>query len=84
MKNFRAFKVVHIAWTETKPSHVKLVDLRSKKSVKLSYTNTSFTEPDEVAYEYLNSIGIGIVGRATGERGFLLFTENFNTPLTKQ
>lgn len=41
------------------------------KAKILSYCN-------EIAEEYLFSKGISVLGRATGERGFILFSENFD------
>jgi hypothetical protein len=78
MKNVRAFKATFIGQTNTRPSHVKLEDLRNRTKVKLSTNNTSYDDTSDIAHEYLNSIGVDVIGRAeNGGSGYLLFSDNF-------
>jgi hypothetical protein len=82
MENVRAFKVVFIGQTNTTPSYIKLDDLRNRLSVKLSTSNTSYSDASDIAEEYLNSIGISILGRAeNNNKGYILFTNNFETQI---
>ena len=81
MKNFRGFQAVYIAWSETKPSYVKIFDRRNKVSVKVNLSHTKFSHTEDIAKEYLNSIGIEIIGSCMADKGFYLITENFETPL---
>jgi len=81
MKNLRGFQAVYIAWSDTKPSYVKITDRRRGNAVKVSITNTKLSNTEDIAEEYLNSIGIEIIGSCMADKGFYLVTENFETPL---
>ena len=78
MQNVRAFKATFIEQTNTRPSYVNLEDLRNRTKVKLSTNNTSYDDASDIAHEYLNSIGIDVIGRAeNGGSGYILFSYNF-------
>ncbi len=81
MKNLRSFTVTHMPWTNTKPARVKIHDNRNNKYVYVSYTNTKLDRQELVAEEYLVSIGIHCRYLSQNKKGFLLFTDNFETPL---
>jgi hypothetical protein len=77
MINFRAFLAIYIQATEDRGSYVKLKDLRNKVTIKLSTFNSKSDDASDIAEEFLNTKGIKLIGRATGEKGYILFTENF-------
>lgn len=83
MKNLRSFTVTHIGWTNTKPSRVKIHDNRNNVYVYVSCTDTKLDRQEEVAAEYLESIGIKVIAQSQGKKGFLLLTENFETSIKK-
>ena len=81
MTNLRSFTVRHVPWSDKKPSRVLLYDNRNKKLKYLSYTNTKLDRVEDVAKDYLNSIGIPVPFLSEGKKGFLLLTRNFTTQI---
>lgn len=81
MENFRGFQAVYMAWSDKKPSYVKIYDRRNKTSVCVSLTHTKLSNTEDIAEEYLKSIGIEVIGSCMADKGFYLISENFNTPL---
>jgi hypothetical protein len=80
MKNYRAFKVTYKGPTNHRGSRVIIKDLRfnQSKTINYDYKHNSISD---MAIEYLESIGIKIVGRAESNFDTLLFTDNFETKL---
>lgn len=82
MKNFRGFRVKFVQSNNFKGGYVNLTDLRQRKRVKISIFNTSFDDASDIAEEWLGSKGIKTIGRIENEsRGYILFTDNFETPI---
>jgi len=82
MRNLRGFQAIYVAWSEIKPSYVKIIDRRRGNSVKVNLSKTVFTHTEDIAKEYLNSLGIEVIGSCMADKGFYLVSDNFDTPLT--
>lgn len=83
MKNHRIFEVFFLPQTESKPSRLKINDLRQRKSVIVSrkYDETYDFDAQELGEHYLKNLGIDIVGFGEGKKGFLLFSSDFKTSI---
>lgn len=83
----RAFKIQAVPATNTKPTRVKITDLRFAQSVVINYGATSASTMNERAIEYLNSQNIFIDSQAWAENKdgqhqyTLLLTTNFTDKL---
>lgn len=83
MENLRSFTVTCLPWTNKKPARVKIYDNRNRKGKEIGYHNGSgkYSAHEEIAAEYLESIGIKIIYLSQGKKGFILLTRNFETEL---
>lgn len=77
---FRAFKVSCVPATNTRPTRVKLQDLRHEKQIILSYGVDEKTM-EELAINYLENKGIIISAFAMGKNELSLLSEDFATQM---
>ena len=77
---FRAFEVSHVPATNTRPTRVKIKDLRYEKSIILSYGADEKTT-EELALAYLGKKGIKISALAMGKNEFSLLSKDFVTQM---
>ncbi len=88
MENLRAFKVTTLPATDTKPTRVKIEDIRYNKSVIISYSAQSPNTEQELIIWYLKNLGIDIISQAWAEnkQGQSLYTiyltKNFTSKLS--
>jgi len=84
MENLRAFKVVTLLATNTKPIRIKITDLRFDETVIIGYTAKGSPRENDRVCEFLAEKGIEIVAQAWREiKGqihdyTILLTENFD------
>lgn len=80
MKRFRAFTIKYMSATNNRPSRVSILDNRygQKKFIPYDYKQNSIYE---MAQSYLEAAGIPIAGMSETEKGYILFSENFETPI---
>jgi len=81
MKNLRSFTITAMAWTETKPSRIKIYDNRNRRGIIIGYHDSPLDRHEEIAADYLAKIGIKCLYLSEGKHGFLLLTNNFNVKL---
>lgn len=77
---YRVFSVSYVPATNTRPSRVKIKDLRRNKSKIVSY-DSSDSDLEMTARKYLLSLGIECQALGMCERDFFLLSEDFGTPL---
>jgi hypothetical protein len=77
---FRPFEVSCVPATNTRPTRVKIKDLRHEKSIILSYTAHD-QNMEDLALDYLNKKGIKISALAMGKNEFSLLSEDFATQM---
>ena len=75
---FRALEVKFLPQTERKPSRLVIIDRRNNKR-KIISKSFDFKHIYDQAYNYLNAIGINVVGQTSDGR--ILLTDDFNTPI---
>lgn len=82
MKNHRLFSITYHGATNTKPSRVKIRDLRHRKTRWISY-DSEFNNTWEMADKFLKSKGIvcDIMGEADDFNAFILGTIDFSTEI---
>lgn len=83
MENLRAFKVVTIPQTDTKPERVKVTDLRYNESIVLSYRAATPSTENALVIEFLKGKGIEVMAQAWEEKNgqqqyTILLTSDFN------
>lgn len=76
---YRVFSVSYVPATNTRPSRVKIKDLRQNKS-KIVYPHPC-DDLEMTARKYLASKGIECQALGMCERDFFLLSEDFGTPL---
>lgn len=83
MENLRSFTVTYLPYTNTKPARVSIFDNRHRKRKIIPYHNDSseHTGHEEIAFDYLESIGIVCWYQTQGKKGFILLTKDFATQL---
>lgn len=83
MANLRSFTVTYLPWTNNKPARVSIYDNRHHKRKIIPYHNGSSEHVghEEIAADYLKSIGIRIAYLSQGKKGFILLTKDFYTQL---
>ena len=80
-KRYKGFEVTYVPATNTKPSKVRIKDLRMKKTKIISY-DYEMDDIEDMAKKYLDSrLGIEIVAVVLCERGNILLTDNFYSEL---
>lgn len=80
IKNFHAFSVKYVPWTETTGHRVSINSLRWRTKVIIPMTGENHVDD---AILYLTLKGYAIKGQAEAAgKGTILFTDNFN-PLLK-
>lgn len=77
---FRAFQVSCVPATNTRPTRVKIKDLRHEKSIILSYTE-HYQSMEDLAIDYLEKKGINISALAMGKNELNLLSEDFATQM---
>lgn len=77
---YRVFSVSYVPATNTRPSRVKIKDLRRNKSKIVSYDHSD-SDMEMTARKYLASKGIECQAMGMMEDSFLLLSEDFGTPL---
>jgi hypothetical protein len=77
---YRVFSVNYVPATNTRPSRVKVKDLRRNVSKIVSY-DSSDSDMEMTAHKYLLSKGIECTAMGMMENDFLLLSEDFETPL---
>ena len=80
MKTYRAFEVAYIPATNTRGSRVLIFDCKYNKSKRLPY-DYKFNDSLGVALDYMNKLGMQIIGKAEHDNGHIIFTEDFLTVL---
>ena len=80
MKTYRAFEVTYLSATNTKGSRVLIFDCRFGHSKKITY-DYKFNDSLGVALDYMNKLGMQIIGKAEHDNGHIIFTEDFLTVL---
>ena len=83
MKNHRIFQAYFIGPTDDLPPRLVIKDLRNRKKITVNkkYDDTYDLNSCELAEIVLKEKGIDIIGFGQAERGFMLFTENFETQI---
>ena len=82
LKNYRAFTIRYIGATNFKPSRVSILDNRNGISRVIPY-NHEFNSIYAIAQEFLESLGIEILGVSEVHNGYVLLTENFSISIKK-
>lgn len=77
---FRAFQVSCVPATNTRPTRVKIKDLRHEKQIVLSY-GFEHSNMEDLALDYLEKKGINISALAMGKNEFSLLSEDFATQM---
>lgn len=79
---YRYFKISFLGPTNSRPSRVKIYDMRRNKGKFISY-DAEFRNISDMAINYLESVGIQIDGMAIANKDSdcLLLTKNFLTDL---
>ena len=80
MKTYRAFDIKYVPATNTKCSRVSIHDLRNNKRKIISY-NYEYNNIYQIAEAYLSGIGITCTGVSETPKGYILFTDNFETQI---
>ena len=82
MQNLRSFEVKYIPCTNTKPSRIKITDMRSGRSIIVSYASEG-GQGYEQAKAILESCGIPILYHSWDEstQNSYLLTDNFETAM---
>lgn len=78
--NYRAFEIKYIGPSYNLGSRVSINDLRhgTRKIINYDYRTDNI---NEMAYNYLSSLGIKIIGRSESKKGYLLFSDDFSTDI---
>lgn len=77
---YRVFSVSYVPATNTRPSRVKIKDLRQNKSKVVSY-DSSDSDLEMTARKYLSFLGIECQALGMCEQDFFLLSEDFSLPL---
>ena len=77
---YRVFSVSYVPATNTRPSRVKIKDLRHNKSKIVSY-DSSDSDMEMTARKYLLSKGIECEAMGMMKDSFLLLSENFGAAM---
>lgn len=77
---YRTFEVKYLGATNTRGARYKIVDLRRGNSLMMSY-DYSFSDAQDQALSYLESIGIPIEAMAMTKDSALLLSSNFQIEL---
>ena len=80
MKTYRAFEIKYIPATNIKGSRVSIHDLRNNKRKIIPY-DYEFNNIYQIAEKYLSGIGITCCGVSEAPKGYILFSENFETQI---
>ena len=80
MKTYRAFTIKYIGMTNTRASRISIFDNRFKQQKSIHY-NYEFNNIADIAQNYLENIGIPIIGVSETPKGYILFTDNFKTSI---
>lgn len=80
MKNYRVIRVKTLPVTNTQGLRVKLIEDRFgiKDTVTIGY-NYKFDNSKDLAVDYLNNIGINIVGAGSMGDEYVLFSDNWGS-----
>ncbi len=87
MENLRAFKVTTLPATNSKPTRVKLQDLRFDKTIILNYSAKSSSNEKDLIVDYLKQLGIDIIAQSwsentEGQHQYSIYlTDNFDIQL---
>jgi len=76
IENVRVFEAVFLGPTNVSGSRVKINDYRFDQSKTIPFSYKANSE-GQVAAEYLNTLGIKIVGKGETQKGIVLITKNF-------
>jgi len=76
IENVRIFEAVFLGPTNVSGSRVKINDYRFDESKTIPFSYKANSE-GQVAAEYLNTLGIKIVGKGETQKGIVLITKNF-------
>lgn len=78
MKNFRVIRVKTLPVTNTQGMRVKLIEDRGgiKDTVTIGY-DYKFDNSKDLAIDYLNTIGINVIGSGSMGDEYVLFSDNW-------
>jgi len=76
IENVRIFEAVFLGPTNVSGARVKINDYRFDESKTIPFSYKANSE-GQVAAEYLNTLGIKIVGKGETQKGIVLITKNF-------
>ena len=82
LKNYRAFTIRYMPATNTKSSRISILDNRKNERRVIPY-NYEFNSIYAIAQDFLESLGIDILGVSEVHNGYVLLTEDFKTSIKK-
>ena len=80
MKNYRVIRIKTLSVTNTQGLRVKLIEDRGgiKDTVTISY-DYKFDNSKDLAIDYLNGLGINVVGYGSIGDEYVLFSDNWGS-----